>query len=129
MKRTIAATATLLVAAALPVLTAGTAHAGDDEKIRRGQCSGTADWKLKAKTDDGGLEVEAEVDSNRNGQTWRWVLRRDGRVVDRGRSVTRGPSGSFDVERHTANGPGADVFRFRARRVGGSQVCVGRLSY
>ena len=67
MRKTTAATATLLLAAALPVLGAGTAYAGDDEKIRRGPCSGTADWKLKAKTDDGGLEVEAEVDSNVTG--------------------------------------------------------------
>lgn len=125
----IAATATLLLATTLPVLGAAPAQAGDDEKIRRGACTGTADWKLKAKTDDGGLEVEAEVDSNHNRQVWRWVLRHEGDVIARGRSVTRPPSGSFDVERHTRNTAGTDVFRFRAVRVGAGEVCAGRLVY
>lgn len=125
----IAATATLLLAAALPAVSVSPAHAGDDELIRRGACTGAADWKLKAKTDDGGLEVEAEVDSNRNRQVWRWVLRHEGDVIARGRSVTRPPSGSFDVERHTRNTPGTDVFRFRAVRVGAGEVCAGRLAY
>jgi uncharacterized membrane protein len=119
--------ATLLAAVALPAVGLPTAHAGDDEKVRRGQCTGTADWKLKVKTDDGGLEVEAEVDSNVDGQTWKWVLRHDGDVVDRGRSQTRGPSGSFDVERRTSDGAGTDAVRFRAQH--GDQVCVGRLRY
>ena len=67
MRRTAAA-----ALAAAMLVTAGTAVpavAGDDEKIRQGGCSGSADWKLKVKTDDGRLEVEAEVDSNVSGQT------------------------------------------------------------
>lgn len=45
------------------------ANASDDRVERTGQCSGSARWDLKVKTDDGGLEVEGEVDSNVNGQT------------------------------------------------------------
>jgi hypothetical protein len=122
------AAAAVLVAATLPAFTAGVAHAGDGEVERRGNCSGSADWKLKAKPDDGGLEVEGEVDSNRNGQKWRWVLRRNGKVVDRGTGTTRAPSGSFSVERHTKNAKGSDTFRFRAVHKASGQVCAGRVT-
>ena len=129
MKRlttTIAATA--LVAAAVPVLAASAAPAGDDdETIRRGSCSSGATWKIKAKPDDGRLEVEAEIDSNRVGQTWTWVLRHNGSVSARGASRTTGRSGSFEVERKTVDAPGADTFRFRATHDGA--VCVARLTY
>ena len=88
-------TAAAALAAAM-LVTAGTAvpaSAGDDEKIRRGGCSGSADWKMKVKTDDGRLEVEAEVDSNVSGQTWRWRISHNGSVSARGRRTTGGPSG------------------------------------
>jgi hypothetical protein len=119
--------AAALVAATLPVLATAPAHAGDDnEVIRTGSCSGSADWKIKAKPDDGRLEVEAEIDSNRNGQQWRWRLKRDGNLLARGTSTTRGPSGSFEVERKVSNTRGKDVFKFRARHNG--QVCVARVT-
>ena len=127
MKRTIAGTAVLLATVALPVVTPAAAHAGDDEVIRRGSCTGSTDWKIKAKTEDGGLEVEAEIDSNVNGQVWRWVLRHNGVVRDRGRSTTVPPSGSFEVERRTRNAPGTDRFRFRATHAG--EVCVARVRF
>ena len=69
--------------------------------IRHGSCSGATDWKIKAKPDDGRIEVESEIDSNRNGQTWTWTLRHDGSVAAQGRSTTTGRSGSFEVERKT----------------------------
>ena len=122
------AAAAVLIAATLPAFTAGVAHAGDGEVERRGSCSGNAHWKLKAKPDDGGLEVEGEIDSNVNGQKWRWVLRRNGNVVDRGIRTTRGPSGSFSVERHTGNAKGSDTFRFRAVHKASGQVCAGRVT-
>ena len=127
--RSMGAAGALLIATALPVIGAGAAHAGDDGEVeRRGSCSGSTDWKIKAKPDDGRLEVEAEVDSNRVGQEWRWVLRRNGNVVDRGTSTTRAPSGSFEVERRTGNADGQDTFRFRAVHEASGQVCLARLS-
>jgi hypothetical protein len=122
-------TAAAAVAAAM-LATMGTAvpaQAGDDEKIREGRCSGSAHWKLKVKPDDGRLEVEAEIDSNVNGQTWRWRIVHNGSVSARGRSTTRGPSGSFDVERRMANLAGTDRFRLRAKH--GDQVCRGRIRW
>ena len=117
----------LLIATALPLIGAGAAQASDDDVIRRGSCSGSTDWKIKAKPDDGRIEVEAEIDSNRNGQTWRWVLRHEGNVAARGRSTTRAPSGSFEVERRTRNAAGTDSFRFRAVNPRSGEICVARV--
>jgi hypothetical protein len=81
-----------------------------------GSCGSGATSKLKLKDDDSAIETEFEVDNNRVGTSWRVVLVRDGRVVYRGTHVTRGPSGSFSVERRIANLAGAD--RVTARAVG-----------
>ena len=119
-------TATLL-ATTITAVGAGTAQAsGGDDVVRRGSCSGSTDWKIKAKPDDGRIEVEAEIDSNHNGQTWHWVLRHDGKAAARGTSTTKGPSGSFEVRRRPANHAGTDSFRFRATHAG--EVCVARVS-
>ncbi len=121
--------AVALIATTLPLAAAVPAHAGDDEQIRRGSCTGSTDWKLKAKTDDGRLEVEGEIDSNVSGQTWRWSLRHDGDLVAQGRKQTSGPSGSFSVERRVDNHAGSDALKFRAVNPQTDEVCVGRLSY
>ena len=114
-----------LVAAAAPVAVAGTATAGDGDVVRRGSCSGSTDWKLKAKHDDGRLEVEAEVDSNRNGQDWRWRMLHDGSLTARGRATTHAPSGSFSVERRMVNLGGTDKIVFKARNPRTGEVCRG----
>ena len=121
---TIAAAA--LLTATLPLVTAGSAQAsgGDGRVINTGSCSGSTDWKMKAKPDDGRIEVEAEIDSNRTGQRWRWVLKHDGGVTARGTSVTRGRSGSFSVERRTVDADGPDRFTFRAVNRSSGEVCV-----
>ncbi|MGN6578298.1 MAG: hypothetical protein ACTHKG_21695, partial [Nocardioides sp.] len=109
------AAAVLLAALSTPVLLAAPALANDDDVIRRGSCSGSTDWKLKAGPEDGRIEVEAEVDSNRTGQTWRWRLRHNGSVSARGTGTTSGPSGSFEVRRVVVDASGADHLVFRAR--------------
>ena len=99
----------------------------DDRVIRTGSCSAGADWKLKVKTDDGRLEVEGEIDSNVAGQRWRWTLRHNGSVSDRGVATTTPRSGSFEVERKVVNLAGTDTLAFRAVRDG--QVCRGVVNY
>lgn len=99
----------------------------DDRVIRTGSCSGSADWKLKVKTDDGRLEVEGEIDSNVSGQRWAWTLRHNGSVTERGSSTTTGRSGSFEVERKIVDLAGTDTVAFRAVRDG--QVCRGVVNY
>jgi hypothetical protein len=114
-----AATATLLLAVVPPA----TAKSGD--VIRTGSCSGRADWKLKVGPDNGRLEVEGEVDSNRSGQLWRWRFKHNGTVVASGTRRTSGASGSFDVRRLMANRSGTDTIVFRARRPATGEICRG----
>jgi hypothetical protein len=121
----LALTAALVVALAAPAASAG--GDDDDRVIRTGSCSGRADWKLKVKTDDGRLEVEGEIDSNVSGQRWRWTLRHNGSVSERGVGTTTGRSGSFEVERKVVDLSGTDAIVFRASRDG--QVCRGVVNY
>lgn len=109
--------------------TAASAGSGDDDDrvIRTGACTSGADWKLKVKTDDGRLEVEGEIDSNVAGQRWRWTLRHNGSVTERGTGTTGGRSGSFEVERKIVDLAGTDTVTFRATRDG--QVCRGVVNY
>ena len=99
----------------------------DDRVLVTGRCSAGAEWKLKVKTDDGRLEVEGEVDSNVAGQRWRWTLRHNGSVSDRGAATTTARSGSFEVERKVVDLAGTDALVFRAVRDG--QVCRGVVNY
>ena len=102
---------------------------GDREVIRRGSCSGSTDWKYKAKADDGRIEVEYEVDQNRSGDSWRVKLFHDGNRFFKGTRVTGGDSGSFDIERKVSNHQGVDRFRARARNVRTDEVCRGKVSF
>lgn len=104
-----------------------TRSGGDDRVIRTSSCSDGATWKLKVKTDDGRLEVEGEIDSNVAGERWRWMLRHDGSVSDRGVGTTAGRSGSFEVERRMVDLAGTDAVVLRAVRDG--QVCRGVVNY
>lgn len=110
-----------LAVAAAPALTTAAEAKGGTRVIRTGDCTGSTNWKIKAKPDDGRIEVEAEIDSNRVGQTWRWTLTHDGGVSARGTSVTRAPSGSFTVTRRLVDSAGSDTFVLRATH--GSEVC------
>jgi hypothetical protein len=105
----------------------GDRNGDDDRVIRTGSCSAGADWKLKVKTDDGRLEVEGEIDANVAGQRWRWMLRHNGSVSDRGAATTTPRSGSFEVERRVVDLAGTDTLVFRAVR--GGQVCRGVVNY
>lgn len=108
--------------------TSASAHDDDDDRvIRTGDCSAGADWTLKVKTDDGRLEVEGEVDSFVAGQRWRWTIRHNGSVSDRGVATTTARSGSFEVERKLVDLAGTDRVVFRAVHDG--QACRGVVNY
>ncbi|HYN36315.1 MAG TPA: hypothetical protein VEV82_05000 [Actinomycetota bacterium] len=122
----------ILVGAAISMLALGlsapVASAGDGRVEKNGSCSGSTDWKLKAKPDNGRLEVEYEVDSGVNGQEWRVVLKHDGERFFRGTKTTHGQSGSFSVEKRVGNHDGTDHFKARARNLSNDELCKGRLS-
>jgi hypothetical protein len=119
---------TLLVLGALVALPAP-AFARDTDVIRTGSCSGSADWKLKVGREDGGLEVEFQVDSNRVGQEWRVRLRDDGILRASVIRTTKAPSGSFTVRRVIPNLAGTDDIVARARNLATGELCVARISY
>ena len=121
--------ATVTSAAALLALGALPAAAGDGDVLRRGGCSGATSWKIKAGPQDGRIEVESEIDSNRVGQTWRWRLVHDGSLTSRGRARTTAPSGSFEVRRIVVDLQGADALKFRARNPRTGEVCVARVRF
>lgn len=122
------------LAAALPALLllgplSSPAVAGEGDVIVRGSCSGRADWKLKASPQDGRIEIEGEVDSNRNGQTWHWRIRHNGEVSAKGRAKTAGASGSFEVRRMLVDLRGEDVIGWRAKNRASGERCRGHLRF
>jgi hypothetical protein len=128
-RTTFAALALTTLAVPLAVASPAAAeHGGGDAVIRTGGCSGSARWKLKAKPDDGRIEVEAEVDSDRSGQVWRWRISHNGSLSAKGSGTTAGASGSFSVERRMANLAGTDHFALRAVRRATGEVCRGSIS-
>src|SRR5262249_21687147 len=107
----------------VPALASG----GNSDAGAGGPCSASSTWKLKAKTDDGRIEVEAEVDSNVKGQLWRWALAHNGDLTAHGRKITKGASGSFEVRRLLVNAEGRDKISFRAKNKSTGEVCTGHV--
>jgi hypothetical protein len=130
MKTRTALAALTLSALALPLAGMAPATASHSSGTVRahGGCGGPAVWTLKAKPDNGRIQVEAEVDSNRVGQVWDWTIRHDGKRAARGTSTTHGASGSFTVARRLSNTAGTDHFVFRAVRRATGDVCRGTIS-
>ena len=128
MRKTLT-TAAVGLALLVPLAPADQASGNDGEIQRTGSCSGSADWKLDVKRDDGALEVEWEVDSNQVGQVWRVRIYDNGDRVAATRRTTLAPSGSFDVGRRIANQAGDDRIVARARYLATGQVCRGVITF
>jgi hypothetical protein len=125
---TIASAAALVLASGTPALANKGSGNGRDVKRATGACA-TGVWKLKAKPDNGRLEVEFELDTNRVGQKWRVRLADNGHRFFFGSRTTHGPSGEFSVERKIANRAGADHLRATATRVSNGRTCSGSLTF
>jgi hypothetical protein len=121
---------TLLVAIAVSALVAlaaaPTAVAKDGDILRRGTCTGSTTSKIKLSEENGRIEVEFEVDQNRNGVRWNVAIRQNGRRVASLTRVTRGPSGSFEARIVAPNRAGTDTFVATATR--SSETCTARAS-
>ena len=129
LRRIAALTISALGLSALTIAPAVAGGDGDDRVERNGSCSAGTDWKIKAKADDGRVEVEAEIDSNKVGQSWSWKFKDNGSVFATGTSTTTAPSGSFEVERKPANKAGTDNFVFRAVYPQSGEVCRATVSW
>ena len=96
---------TIVSVTALALLALGSpAFAKDGDVLVRGTCTGKSTSKLKLSAENGRIEVEFEVDQNRNGVPWTVVLTRNGTRVAQLTRVTKAPSGSFEARRLIANG-------------------------
>ena len=116
------------VVAVLVAMVPSAAHASDDEVRRGGSCSGTADWRMRAKLDDDlRIELRGRVFNTRSGQTWTWKIKHNGSISAQGRAVTR--SGYFEVRRALVDLPGVDHCVFRAERAKTGEVCLGRIDW
>jgi hypothetical protein len=96
--------------------------------VRTGGCSGSSDWKLKLSPDNGKIEVEYEVDSNKVGQHWRVKLFENGNRIFKGTKTTQGASGSFTVRTLAKNTAGTDSFKAHALNLGNGETCGGAAS-
>jgi hypothetical protein len=97
--RVITLAATLAVSgAALTV--APIASAKNSPSVRvQGVCTRSSTANLKLSSDDSRIEVEFQVDQNRNGVPWKVTLRRNGSLVTATTATTHAPSGSFSLRR------------------------------
>jgi hypothetical protein len=92
-----------LFALALVATQAASAKGRDPRAARiNGVCTQGSTSTLKLGREDRGIEVEFEVDQNRNGVPWTVTLTRNGTQIASFTATTRGPSGSFEVHRVVA---------------------------
>jgi hypothetical protein len=104
------------------------AVAKDGDVLVRGTCTGSTTSKLKLSEENGRIEVEFEVDQNRNGVRWNVAIFRNGNRVARMTKVTAGPSGSFEARALLADGAGRETVRARATTASGA-VCTAVASW
>ena len=123
--RTIAGLCAAVAAVALAAVPAAFAKDGDVRVA--GTCTAASTSKLKLSEENGRIEVEFEVDQNRNGVSWAVAVRRNGQVARRVVRVTRGPSGSFEARVVVPNGGGADRIAAVATRRG--ETCRAAASF
>jgi hypothetical protein len=128
IKHTATAAATGLAMLSATVAVAGPAaahsHGGSTAVRNSGTCiNGPGIWNLKAKPDNGLIEIEFQVDTNKVGQLWH-VRVTDNRNLVLDRDIrTTAPSGSFTVHPTTTDRVGTDTIRAHAFR--GDRVCGG----
>lgn len=118
MPRSLIPLTLIFFAAALVAVPAALAKHGQG-RIIRGACTQQSTSKLKLARDDRRVEVEFEVDQNRNGVPWKVTLRRNGHRVASINAVTHAPSGSFKIRRLIAGGQ-----RISARATRAGETCT-----
>ena len=115
--RLLMTTAALTIGLTAPLLATATpafASGGGGGVRASGACTSGGHFELKAKHDDGKIEMEYQVDSNRAGQAWAVRITDNGTAVVSRHATTAAPSGSFTIRKVIANRPGTDKIHARA---------------
>lgn len=125
LRRISAASGVGFMALAMLAMPATTlARGGGGAITHAGVCTGASTSKIKIKPDDTGkIEVEFEVDQNRNNRTWHVVLKDNGTAFFSGNRTTHAPSGSFSISKLTNNRAGTDTIKARAVNLTTGEVC------
>lgn len=118
--------AVLLGTLAAPVATLAK---GSDGVRATGTCTSRSTSRIKATLDNGRIEVEFEVDQNRNNRLWTVRLYDDGIRVFTGLRRTVAPSGSFTVTRWITNRAGTDTIVARAVNASTGEVCRATVNF
>jgi hypothetical protein len=113
-----------VVAAATPAFASG--GGGGAGVTASGACTNGGHFKLKAKHDDGKIELEYQVDSNRAGQVWAVRITDNGAVVVSRNATTAGPSGSFTIQKKIKNRAGSD--KIKAHATFKNRTCKGAVT-
>jgi hypothetical protein len=121
MTKRLAIPMTVLALAALGP--ASVASAKDTDIRRAGTCTGASSSKIKLSPENGRIEVEFEVDQNRNGVRWGVGIWDNNVPVFAGRATTTAPSGSFEVNRVIVNRAGSDRVVAKATNPATGEVC------
>jgi hypothetical protein len=113
--RLLITTAAITFTVTAPLLAAATPAfaSGGGGVSASGTCANGGHFKLKAKHDDGRIEMEYQVDS-RAGQAWAVRITDNGKGIVARHVTTAGPSGSFTIRKVIANRPGLDTIHAHA---------------
>jgi hypothetical protein len=128
MRRLTGIVAALVVVTTLGLGVTGIASAKDGDVRVAGTCKGASASKLKLSAENGRIEVEFEVDQNRNGVRWIVGVSQNGRKRFAGTRVTKAPSGSFTARLIAPNTAGPDRFSARATSPSG-EVCTAQATF
>jgi hypothetical protein len=123
MSRSLIPVALALLAAASIAVPEALAEGGHHHRGVRvhGVCTGQSTSKLKLSREDRGVEVEFQVDQNRNDVPWRVILRRNRTRIASFTATTRAPSGSFEIRRVVRARLGTDRIAAVAIRASGER--------
>jgi hypothetical protein len=125
--RLLLTTAAITAGLTAPLVVAANPASASGSGVRSsGACTSRASFELKAKHDDGAIEMEYEVDSNHAGQVWAVRITDNGAVVVSRHATTAGRSGSFTVRKTIANRPGSD--RIHAHATFNGRTCRGTVT-
>lgn len=129
MKKSAFVTIVVVATAVAALAGAPAGLAKDGDVLVQGSCSKGSSAKLKLSEENGRMEVDFEVDQNRNGVVWNVQLTQNGSTVFSGNARTKAPSGSFEVRRLLINRAGADTIGARAVNPSTGEVCTASATF